>query len=81
MKNRMDTITDLLKDRVGGIFVEVSKQFKGANPYRQEPISPAEMLYEYNQITPEVREQLRQSMGINFELYEAKMEKIKGRYQ
>ena len=37
-ENRMDRVTDLLKERIYGVRDEVRKQFKGTNPYRMEKV-------------------------------------------
>jgi len=59
----MDIITDAIKSRVTGITGEAHKQFKGSNPYRQEPVSRKERLLHYADMTPEIEMSMRQEMG------------------
>ena len=62
-ENRMDRITDKLKLRVNRITGSAQKQFKGVNPYRQEPVPDEERIQNYLQTTPDEDAQLRQQFG------------------
>ena len=62
-ENRMDRITDKLKLRVNRIIGSAQKQFKGTNPYRQEPVPDEERIQRYLQIDPEMEGQMRQEFG------------------
>jgi hypothetical protein len=50
-KNRMDVVTDLMKERLSLVSNEAKAQYKNTNPYRQEPVSKKQMLYDYSQMT------------------------------
>ncbi len=77
-ENRLDNITDLIKERIGGIVGEAHKQFKGTNPYRQEKVSTDEQLSHYDTMTPYLETSLRQSFGNQVvDNYKVKMEQIK----
>lgn len=63
-KNRMDAITDKLRLRVDRLLGSAHTQFKGANPYRQEPMSDADRINNYIQWADTPMEQeFRQQMG------------------
>ena len=78
--NIFDIASDELKSRLDMAYGELRNQFKGTHPYRKDPLSPAEQLYNFNQIPPDVREQLRAQMGGTYSQYEQKMLKIQERY-
>ena len=79
-ENRMDSITDILKNRVAGIVGEARRQFKGSNPYRQEPKSTEQKLLEYADFTPDVESNLRQNFGdLPVDVYKGNMEQLIGR--
>ena len=82
MKNNIfDESSDELKRRLDAGKAELQSRFKGTKPYRKERVDPAEQLYEYNQITPEIEAHLRATMGdAVFENYQRKMEQIQRRY-
>jgi len=61
--NRMDRITDKLKERITRISVRAQGQFKGTNPYRMEKVSPEERIRNYMNITPDIRQQLSAQFG------------------
>lgn len=61
--NRMDRITDLTKMRVERIVGVATKQFKGANPYRQVIVSPEERIQKYLSTSPEQIQFMRQNFG------------------
>ena len=76
-QNVFDIATDILKERLNLAFGELKEQFKGTNPYRKEPVSPKEQIYQYSQITPEMEMSLRQSLGDDVvDDYKFKMEKL-----
>lgn len=61
-QNIFDKATDTLKARLDRAFGVLSGQFKGANPYRQKPISNDERIYNYYQMLPHEQE-LRGEFG------------------
>ena len=63
--NRMDRITDKLKERINRIGVRARGQFKGTNPYRMEKVSPEERIMNYQQLldNPDIEQQLRTQVG------------------
>ena len=65
LENRMDRITDMIKVRVSRIVGEAKKQYKGTNPYRQEPVSAKERIMTYDRLlaNPEVMQALEQEVG------------------
>ncbi len=75
--NRLDIITDLLNERINGVKEEVSRQFKGTNPYRQEPVSPQERIQKYLNTSPEQIQFMRQNFGNQaVDTYIAKMNEL-----
>ena len=62
-KNLWDTATDILKQRVQDGFDILRKDYKSTNPYRKEPVSAKEQLYEYSQFIPEKDAMMRQALG------------------
>ena len=62
-ENIFDTATDILKTRLGGAMDVLHKNFKGTNPYRQEPIPRPERLAQYAKFTPEIEQMMRQNVG------------------
>lgn len=77
-ENRLDNITNLLKERITGIVGEAQKQFKGTNPYRKEKVSLDDQLAHYNTLTPYMETSLRQSLGNEMvDSYKTRMEQIK----
>ncbi len=62
-ENVLDIATDILKVRVGDASLIIKKMFKGANPYRQEPVPDEERIQNYLQTTPDEDAQLRQQFG------------------
>lgn len=76
-----DLATDKIIQMRGMVQTKLSAEYKGTRPYRQEPVSPREQLYNYAQMTPEMIMSLRQSMGEDVVTeFVSKMEKIKERY-
>jgi len=74
-------VTELL-ERQQLVKDELRYRFKGAKPFRQEPVSDKEALVKYDELTPEKKVWLLQQFGEDAVIpYFAKMEKIKGRYQ
>ena len=74
-QNVFDIATDKLKSRMDGAMKQLHQNFKGTNPYRQEPISRPERLMQYEQFTPQVEQMMRQSIGDNaVDKYIVKME-------
>jgi len=82
MKNRLDKITDKLKTRIGRITLNAQNQFKGVNPYRQEPVSNKERLLKYSEFTPDVEMRSRQDFGdAPVDNYKQKMEQLLAKEQ
>lgn len=86
-ENRMDRITDLLGERLSRVMLHTHKQLKGTKPYRKEPVTTDEMIYNYSQLTPDMEQQMRQQMietqgsDANMNAYHASMQKIINRRQ
>ena len=62
-KSEFDSATDGIKERLSLANAEIVKRSKGTNPYRQEPISAREAIYNFSQIPPEVWQQMRLKVG------------------
>ena len=59
---------------------ELKKRFKKTKPFRMEPMSREETLYNDSQITPEMKMSLRQSMGDDvMDDYEFEMQNLRGK--
>lgn len=74
--NRIDTITDLLKERVGRVLSEARLQYGGVLPYRYEPTPEKEKIYRYLKMTPEEREFGRREFGETYNIYEQQMKTL-----
>lgn len=48
-----DLVVDDLVERQRMLKTELRERFKRTKPFRMEPVSKEEMLYEYNTMTPE----------------------------
>lgn len=79
-KNIFDLASDMLKTRLDNAFAIMKVEYKGKDPYRQEKVEPVDQLYEFNQISQEVKEQLRLEMPEVFNKYEQEMLTIQRRY-
>lgn len=62
-KNLLDLSTDILKDRIRAAHSILAQDFKGANRYRQKPVSNKERLLTFSQFTPEQIQQARAAFG------------------
>lgn len=62
-KSEFDLATNKIKERLSLVDAEIKKRSKGTNPYRQEPISAREAIYQFNQVPPEVWQQMRLKVG------------------
>lgn len=71
--NRLDTITDMLKERVGRVLGEARIQYGGVKPYRYQPPPEKERIYKYMMMTPEEREFGRQEFGAAYDAYDEQM--------
>lgn len=72
-KNRMDSITDMVKERLKSIYEDIHQEYGGTNPYRQEKISRKEMMLNYDDMKSR-EPQLRQQFGDDvFNSYEQNM--------
>ena len=77
-KSVFDLVIDDLLERQKDLKIELQERFKRTKPFRMEPVSNEEMLYEYNTMTPEKMNHLindygRDSVGEMI----AKMESLK----
>ena len=80
-KSVPDIATDKILQMREMVKRKLTAEYKGTRPYRQDPISPREQLYQYSQITPEILMSLRQSLGDDtINEFLGKMEKLKERY-
>jgi len=80
MKNFYDLVVDGLHERRNLVRSELHRRFAKVKPFRMEPVSPEEQLYNYNTMSREIEMDLRQSIGdevVND--YIGKMEKLKRR--
>lgn len=69
-----DYVLDNLAERQRDVRVELADRFRKTQPFRTEKVSDREMLYNYSQMSPEVKNSLRQSMGDSvMDEYELKM--------
>jgi len=79
-ENRMDTITDRLKERLGRITLNAQKQFKGTNPYRQVQVTPEERITGYMDYVqePEIEQNLLQqgTDPMQIQKYHSDMQKL-----
>lgn len=62
-ENVFDQATDILKERMNLAMGELKKQYKTANPYRQEPVSEKQQVAEFLQKTPSQIQFARQQFG------------------
>lgn len=58
-----DLVVDELVERQQLVKQELAERFKKTKPFRMEPVDPAEMLYEYNTMTPEKMDGLINTFG------------------
>lgn len=78
--NRIDRITDLIKERVGRAIGEVQLQYKGTKPYRTPQIPDREKLFQYEQIDPVVKQAYMQQDPVGFQNLEVEMDKLRRKY-
>lgn len=77
-----DLIVEELKERHRLVKAELHDRFKKTKPFRQEEVSPKEALLEYDELTAEGFERMRQEYGDELVgMYVAKMEKIRRGYK
>ena len=77
-----DLVVDELLERQRMVRSELQERFKKTKPFRQEQVSDKERLVEYDELTPEKKEWLRQQFGDEAVLpYFAELEKIGERYR
>ena len=80
--NIFDKSTDILKARIDRAKGIVTQRFKNTKPYRKEPVSVEEQLYEYNTRGFEIFQQIADSQGAEAALlWQNKMEQEKARRQ
>jgi len=78
--NRIDTITDMVKERVDRVLGEARLQYGNVNPYRYDPPPEKERIYQYLNMTPEEREFGRREFGEAYNAYEQQMEQMMKRH-
>ena len=62
-KNRFDSILEKMLDRIERVSTKMASEFKGTNPFDKESVSKKQLQYNFSQLTPEMQESLRQSLG------------------
>ncbi len=62
-KSEFDSATNIIKERLSLANTEILKRSKGTDPYRKEPISAREAIYNFSQIPPEIWQQMRLQLG------------------
>ncbi len=62
-KSQFDLATNEIMKRLSMANVEIMRRSKGTDPYRKEPISARETIYNFSQIPPEVWQQMRAKLG------------------
>ena len=62
-ENRYDRIIAKLVERNKRVQAKIGAQFKKTAPFRMTPVSEEEMLYKYDQITPEEMDGYIQNYG------------------
>ena len=79
-ENVFDKVVERTVNRIEMATDRIGKNFKGVKPFDKEPVTDADKLYGYNQITPDMFMDLRQSMGNDVvDDYIWEMEEIKRR--
>tara|TARA_Y100000310_G_scaffold199556_1_gene199532 strand:- start:1324 stop:1584 length:261 start_codon:yes stop_codon:yes gene_type:complete len=80
-KNIYDSVVDRVVKRVEMVSDKIGENFKGVKPFQKEPLSPADQLYTFNQITPEIETMMRQEMGDEtVDDYFAKMNQLRRKF-
>jgi len=79
--NVFDIASDILKERLDLAKGIISQNFKGAKPYRKEPVAPRERLYWYSLMDEQTEANLRANFGDSaVDGYKLKMTQLKERY-
>lgn len=77
-----DLVVDELLNRQKDVRMELMERFKKTKPFRQEPVSSKEALIEYDEMTPERIQRMREEFGDEpVDLYLGNMEQTKRRYE
>ena len=77
-KNLWDLTVDELVERQRWVKDELHKRFAHTRTFRTEPMKKEDLLYQYNQITPDMEMALRQSFGDDiYDEYKIKMEGLR----
>lgn len=77
-----DLVVEELLSRQQDVRAELKERFKKTKPFRQEPVSPKEALVEYDELTPERIQQMRQEFGDEpVDLYLGNISKLQERYK
>ena len=72
-----DLTVEILLERQRGMREELKKRFKRTKPFRMEPVSREETLYQANEMTPEIEQMLRETMGDEpVDIYRNKINKL-----
>ena len=76
-----DLVVDELLDRQSLVREELKERFKKTKPFRQTEVSPKEALVEYDELTPERIQRMREEFGDEpVDLYLGNIGKIQKRY-
>jgi len=77
-----DLVVEELLNRHQIIKKELHDRFNKSKPFRQEPVDNKQLLVEYDEMTPEKKQWLRQQFGDEAVMpYFEKLEKLKQQYQ
>jgi hypothetical protein len=79
-KSVQDEAIDILKERLADAAIIIKERYKGTRPFRFEPPSERESLFNYLSMTPEQKIFARQSFGEAYDFYEQKMEALKKKF-
>jgi hypothetical protein len=75
-ENRYDRITDLIKNRLGGVTKVIQDDFKGVNPYRMEKKTPTDTIAEYLAMSDNDKQFVAQSFPDAWAKHEAQVQNL-----
>lgn len=76
----MDKVVDRLKERRNLVRERLYKQYRHTKPFRMEPVSNADLLYDYNTNGIEIFRQLYETQGEDVAMdYKRQMEELKAK--
>ncbi len=52
-----------IEGMIGRAKMQIDKDLEGVRPFDKQPVTPKEQLFQFSQMTQEVAQQLRQSVG------------------